>query len=349
MQYLYNFRMVGCAAVALTGLALLTSRTAHAQTTVGGSTAPSSMLDVRGSMSAAYNRVTADYTMTATDFYVAYAGGGAATIALPQAGSGAAPYANSLKGRLYTIKNATVSQTLTVKTFGSETIDGAGSFTVGAGQSVQLMSTGLSGSATTWEIVSFGVATTAGPATGGTGSPGVTGPSGGGSGVVTQPGTSGNSAGSYGFTTGQNNASSGSYSSVSGYGNNSAAQSSSVSGQSNTVTVGAAYALVSGYGNNASGASSVVGGQSNTASGSYSSVTGYGNNASGQSALVSGQSNTVTGNYASVSGNGNNVTGQSSLVGGQSNTASGSFSTATGNGNTASGQSSTAMGQSNKA
>ncbi|RZJ91709.1 MAG: hypothetical protein EOO60_07655, partial [Hymenobacter sp.] len=156
------------------GLGTFLAPAAMAQQTIGGTTPPGSTLDVRGSVGANYQQVTASsYGMTATDYYVVYNGTAAGTITLPAAGSGSSPLAASFRGRLYTIKNTTATQTLAVTPAGSETIDGSTTLTVPAGQSVQLVSTGATSGAT-WEIVAFAAATSGGAGAGVTASNGLT-------------------------------------------------------------------------------------------------------------------------------------------------------------------------------
>lgn len=118
---------------------------------VGISTsAPGSSLDVNGSLAAKYNAITtASYAMTASDYYVSYNGTSNAAITLPAAISGV----GNFKGRLYTIKNNT-SFLVTITPAGSETIGNLTSVSIGGNQTVQLINTGLSGSANTWEIYS---------------------------------------------------------------------------------------------------------------------------------------------------------------------------------------------------
>lgn len=151
------------------GLGLLTGHAALAQETIGSTAAPGSMLDVKGSVAANYFQVTSapaatPYAMSATDFYVVYNGTAAGYITLPAANTNTiSTTTTNFKGRLYNIKNTTATQTLTVQAAGTETIDGSNTITVPAGQSVQLVSTGATGTtAVTWEIVSFNTATAVG-------------------------------------------------------------------------------------------------------------------------------------------------------------------------------------------
>jgi hypothetical protein len=138
-----------------------------------GNPLPNSRLTVNGSFSASYNQVTSStYTMNANDYYVVYNGAGAGTITLPVAATGGGTTATApnpstgiganLQGRLYYIKNTTAAQNLTLTAAGTETIDGNATITVGPGQSVQLISTGLTGAAATWEVVTFNSTTATG-------------------------------------------------------------------------------------------------------------------------------------------------------------------------------------------
>ncbi|RYY17182.1 MAG: hypothetical protein EOO36_10085 [Cytophagaceae bacterium] len=129
--------------------------TAHAQLAVGSTSAPTSTLQVVGSLAANYTSVTATtYTMQATDFYVAYSGTANTTFTLPTG--------VSIKGRLYTIKNVS-AYTVTINTTSSQTIDGnaSGVISIPAGQALQLITTGSTGTAT-YEILSFSSATKSG-------------------------------------------------------------------------------------------------------------------------------------------------------------------------------------------
>lgn len=143
------------------GITLSTSIITFAQTgNVGiNTTTPGSTLDVRGSFAAQYTAVTAAaYAMSATDFFVAYNGTANGTFTLPAAISGT----GNFKGRMYTVKNNT-SFTVTVSPAGSETINGNSSVSIGAGQSAQFINTGLTGAASTWEMVnSYGSSASSG-------------------------------------------------------------------------------------------------------------------------------------------------------------------------------------------
>ncbi|WP_223609283.1 hypothetical protein [Chryseobacterium sp. OSA05B] len=138
---------------------LLTASIAFAQSgNIGVNTLnPGSTMDINGSLAANYTAVnTTPYTLTATDFHVSYNGSSNAVFTLPSAINGI----GNFKGRIYTIKNNT-NFTLTVNPAGSETINGNAGVSVSQNQSVQLISTGLTGAGSTWEIVSAGTSLTA--------------------------------------------------------------------------------------------------------------------------------------------------------------------------------------------
>ncbi|MEY8758921.1 hypothetical protein [Chryseobacterium tongliaoense] len=110
---------------------------------------PGSSLDINGSLAAKYTPVsTTPYALSETDFHVSYNGASNAVFNLPAAISGA----GNFKGRMYTIKNNT-GFIITVNPAGSETINGNTSVSVPANQSVQLINTGLTGTANTWEVM----------------------------------------------------------------------------------------------------------------------------------------------------------------------------------------------------
>ncbi|RZK24786.1 MAG: hypothetical protein EOO56_00045 [Hymenobacter sp.] len=119
-----------------------------------GAAAPKSTLEVNGSVAGNYRSITAagPTTLTATDFVVVYAGTAAGTITLP---SGL-----NIKGRVYTIKNTTANQALTLNTTSSETIAGSTSLSIPAGQSVRVITTGATTGAATYELLAFAAATT---------------------------------------------------------------------------------------------------------------------------------------------------------------------------------------------
>ncbi|WP_291931310.1 tail fiber domain-containing protein [Chryseobacterium sp.] len=118
---------------------------------VGINTAqPGSTLDVNGSFAAKYTAVTSTtYAMTSADFYIAYNGTANAAFTLPAAISGT----GNFKGRMYTIKNNTAFS-ITVNPSPSETINGNTTTTIAPNQSLQLISTGLTGAVSTWDISS---------------------------------------------------------------------------------------------------------------------------------------------------------------------------------------------------
>lgn len=117
---------------------------------------PGSTLEINGSLAAQYRLVTANYSMSITDYYVAYNGSSAGTITLPAA-IAAYPAAGHIKGRVYFIKNTGVS-TVTVTANGSELIDNQAGLPVssvglGQGWCLMLISNGNTGGVATWEAV----------------------------------------------------------------------------------------------------------------------------------------------------------------------------------------------------
>jgi hypothetical protein len=88
--------------------------------------------------------------MLGSDFYVAYTGTANSTFTLPTAVTGL----GNFKGRMYTVKNNTAF-TVTINPVTPETISGNTSITVPVGQSVELISTGLTGATSTWELSGF--------------------------------------------------------------------------------------------------------------------------------------------------------------------------------------------------
>ncbi|WP_027374033.1 hypothetical protein [Chryseobacterium sp. UNC8MFCol] len=118
---------------------------------VGINTAnPGSTMDISGSLAANYNMInTNSYNLTSSDFHVSYNGSSDAVFTLPSAISGIGNY----KGRIYRIKNNT-NFSITVNSTSPETINGNPNVIVSANQSIELISTGLTGSASTWEILS---------------------------------------------------------------------------------------------------------------------------------------------------------------------------------------------------
>lgn len=115
---------------------------------------PGSTIDINGSLAAKYNAVTVTpYNLSATDYHVSYNGATNATFNLPAAINGN----GNFKGRMYTVKNNT-NFIITINPSGSETINGSTTVSVPANQSLQLISTGLTGANPTWEISSSGSA-----------------------------------------------------------------------------------------------------------------------------------------------------------------------------------------------
>ncbi|MCJ7932318.1 MAG: hypothetical protein MUW56_01450 [Chryseobacterium sp.] len=124
---------------------------------IGVNTAtPGSTMDINGSLAASYKAVnTASYNVTATDFHVSYNGGSNAIFNLPSSIGGV----GNFKGRIYRIKNNT-NFTVTVNSAAPETINGNTSISIPANQSVELVSTGLTGANSTWEMLSLGTSST---------------------------------------------------------------------------------------------------------------------------------------------------------------------------------------------
>ncbi len=124
----------------------------NSQNNVGiGTNNPGSKLQVSGSLAAAYaNQTTTPYSLGANDYYDAWSGTSNGTFNLPAAVSGSGNFV----GRVYILKNATGTYSLTVQANGSEKIDGASSITVQPGNSVTLISSGSTGEVTTWNVVS---------------------------------------------------------------------------------------------------------------------------------------------------------------------------------------------------
>lgn len=107
----------------LFALSILTSLQLHAQVGIG-TTAPNSMLDVRGSMSASF-RTFASGAITTTDYSVVFTGVSNTASTLPTA--------IGCTGRMYWIKNASSTvptPVLTINTTSAQTIDGLTSWTI---------------------------------------------------------------------------------------------------------------------------------------------------------------------------------------------------------------------------
>ncbi|MBK1896174.1 hypothetical protein [Chryseobacterium paridis] len=140
-------------------LGLLVSAITFAQTgNVGINTVtPGSTIDINGSVAASYKTVnTASYNLTSTDFHVSYNGTSNAIFSLPSAINGV----GNFKGRIYTIKNNT-NFTITINPAAPEMINGNTSVLITANQSIQVINTGLTGTASTWEIITANNTTTA--------------------------------------------------------------------------------------------------------------------------------------------------------------------------------------------
>ncbi|HWB62711.1 MAG TPA: hypothetical protein VG603_04300, partial [Chitinophagales bacterium] len=139
-----------------------------AQKNVGiGTSTPGSKLTVVGSFSAAWANKTTDYTITDADYYLSFTGTTAATFTLPAAISGT----GNFQGRIYVIKNGSISATLTIKANGTELIDGISSISIAPGEWVTFISTGATGANSTWNAAK-------GNNTAATGATGPTGPTG---------------------------------------------------------------------------------------------------------------------------------------------------------------------------
>ena len=117
---------------------------------------PGSTMDINGSLAANYKAVTtATYNLVLSDFHVSYNGSSDAVFGLPPSVSGV----GNFKGRIYRIKNNTNFK-ITVNAVAPETINGNASISVPANQSVELVSTGLTGTNSTWEKMSAGALAT---------------------------------------------------------------------------------------------------------------------------------------------------------------------------------------------
>lgn len=113
-----------------------------------GTTSPTSTLDVRGSLSLNYRSFTASTTATSTDNTLLFTGTSAATVTLPDA--------TTCAGRLYSIKNASITSpvpVLTVASSSSQTIDGSSALLLSSNKSiVTVVSDGSN-----WNIMSSGI------------------------------------------------------------------------------------------------------------------------------------------------------------------------------------------------
>ncbi|MCU7614129.1 tail fiber domain-containing protein [Chryseobacterium sp. GMJ5] len=142
-------------------IAMCTSLYTYAQTgNVGINTStPGSTLTLNGSFAATYKKVTANYTMTATDYYLAVENATAATITLPVVAT-ASP---SIQGRDYNIKN-TGAGTVTIQASGTERFDNQSgnsvtSITLATGEYARIVATGntiISTTTAQWEVAVVG-------------------------------------------------------------------------------------------------------------------------------------------------------------------------------------------------
>ncbi|WP_126650581.1 hypothetical protein [Chryseobacterium aureum] len=116
---------------------------------------PGSTLDINGSIAASYKSVIVNnYNLTPTDFHVAYNGTTDAVFNLPPAISGS----GNFRGRIYRIQNNT-NFNITVNTVAPEKIGGSTSVIITANRSLQVISTGLSGADSSWEVLTAGADT----------------------------------------------------------------------------------------------------------------------------------------------------------------------------------------------
>lgn len=126
---------------------------ANAQMKVGASGAPSSTLEVRGSIEGNYNLISADATLGTGDYYTAYnTGASGGTITLPTSTLGTANFG----GRVYHIKN-TGTGNLIVAAQTGELIDnqagaGVSSITLPAGSYAMIVNKGAVLNTTIWEV-----------------------------------------------------------------------------------------------------------------------------------------------------------------------------------------------------
>ncbi len=123
-----------------------------------GTTTPNSMLDVRGSFAANYRTVAGNTTILSTDNTVVFTGVANATFTLPTA--------IGIDGRVYWIKNASLSATtptLTINTTSGQTIDNNSSWSLDEpNEIIRLVSDGAN-----WYILNQDVATAKTGTTGG--------------------------------------------------------------------------------------------------------------------------------------------------------------------------------------
>ncbi len=125
-------------------LCLLILLITHVDAQVGiGTVSPTSTLDIRGSVSAAYRSFTTSTSASSTDYTLVFTGTTASTLTLPDA--------TACTGRGYQVKNASATlpvPLVTISTTSSQTIDGATSWLLDqANESVLLVSNG-----TNWNV-----------------------------------------------------------------------------------------------------------------------------------------------------------------------------------------------------
>ncbi len=148
--------------VFFTVILILSVVEAQAQVTIGSDADPTSTLDVRGSFSAAVNQsliTAASINISDDDYFVSWNGTGTTSrtgsATLPQLKAGV----NAFKGRVYHIKNTCVSDTLVLKTYGSEKIDEKGgaanavnSLKIFPGEAISIINNGNT-SGVSWEVI----------------------------------------------------------------------------------------------------------------------------------------------------------------------------------------------------
>jgi len=146
MKHLYLCTLNLLLAAALN---LLPAAALHAQVGVG-TTSPNSTFDVRGSFSAATRSFTAATSITTADHTLLFTGSSAATATLPDA--------SACAGRIYCIKNFSVTTPapiLTIATVSAQKIDGIASWSLDeTNETVTLISDGSN-----WEVYSAGAPT----------------------------------------------------------------------------------------------------------------------------------------------------------------------------------------------
>jgi len=102
---------------------------------------PSSTLDISGSLEGSYREITANGSLSATDYHVSFAGTSAATLNLPQM-STADGSASDFRGRKYFVKNNSSANNLTLAAASGQTIRIGGS---NAANNTYILSPGVLG------------------------------------------------------------------------------------------------------------------------------------------------------------------------------------------------------------